>query len=85
MGKTFTSDLAARSYTDEKLGLGRLKVAVMAQKAHLDAVQVRVELKLISLSHFFSHCLIQYGLCNDKKRNVNSRNSAHFPLVVSDG
>ncbi|WP_432210153.1 methyl-accepting chemotaxis protein [Marinobacter alkaliphilus] len=43
MGKTFTSDLAARSYTDEKLGLGRLKVAVMAQKAHLDAVLTRLE------------------------------------------
>lgn len=40
---SFTDDLAARSYTDEDLESGRMKVAVMAQKAHLDAVLSRLE------------------------------------------
>jgi aerotaxis receptor len=43
MGKTFTDDLAARSYTDDDLQLGRIKVAVKAQQAHLDAVLTRLE------------------------------------------
>lgn len=43
MGKTFTDDLAAKSYTDDDLQLGRIKVAVIAQKAHLDAVLTRIE------------------------------------------
>jgi aerotaxis receptor len=43
MGRTFTDDLAARSYTDDDLQLGRIKVAVIAQKAHLDAVLTRIE------------------------------------------
>jgi aerotaxis receptor len=43
MGKTFTDDLAARSYTDDDLQLGRIKVAVKAQQAHLDAVLTRIE------------------------------------------
>ncbi|MEC7814935.1 MAG: PAS domain-containing methyl-accepting chemotaxis protein [Pseudomonadota bacterium] len=43
VGKSFTDDLAARSYTDDNLVLGRLKVAVMSMKAHLDAVLTRIE------------------------------------------
>lgn len=43
MGKTFTDDLAARSYTDDDPQLGRVKVAVIAQQAHLDAVLTRIE------------------------------------------
>ena len=43
MGRTFTDDLAARSYTDDDLQLGRIKVAVIAQQAHLDAVLTRIE------------------------------------------
>lgn len=43
MSKTFTDDLAARSYTDDDLQLGRIKVAVLAQQAHLDAVLTRIE------------------------------------------
>lgn len=43
MGSTFTDDLAARSYTDDHLELGRIKVSVIAQKAHLDAVLTRIE------------------------------------------
>lgn len=43
MGKTFTDDLAARSYTDDNVQLGRIKVAVIAQQAHLDAVLTRIE------------------------------------------
>ncbi|RBW52006.1 methyl-accepting chemotaxis protein [Marinobacter sp. F3R11] len=41
--KSFTDDLAAQSYTDDDLELGRLKVAILAQKAHLDAVLTRLE------------------------------------------
>lgn len=43
MGSTFTDDLAARCYTDDSLELGRVKVSVIAQKAHLDAVLTRIE------------------------------------------
>lgn len=43
LGKAFTDDLAARSYTDDDLQLGRVKVAVLAQQAHLDAVLTRIE------------------------------------------
>ncbi|KAE8547599.1 methyl-accepting chemotaxis protein [Marinobacter nauticus] len=43
MGNTFTDNLAARSYTDDDLQLGRIKVAVRAQQAHLDAVLTRIE------------------------------------------
>ncbi|HBC35221.1 MAG TPA: chemotaxis protein, partial [Marinobacter adhaerens] len=40
---SFTDDLAAKSYTDDELPLGRIKVAVKAQQAHLDAVLTRLE------------------------------------------
>lgn len=40
---SFTDDLAAQSYTDDDRESGRLKVAIMAQKAHLDAVLIRLE------------------------------------------
>ena len=43
MARTFSDDLAARSYTDDDLQLGRIKVAVIAQQAHLDAVLTRIE------------------------------------------
>jgi len=43
MEKSFTDDLAALSYTDDDLPLGRIKVAVRAQQAHLDAVLTRIE------------------------------------------
>lgn len=43
MGNTFTDNLAARSYTDNSLELGRIKVSIIAQKAHLDAVLTRIE------------------------------------------
>ncbi|MDI9246390.1 PAS domain-containing methyl-accepting chemotaxis protein [Marinobacter sp. CHS3-4] len=43
MGKTFTDNLAARSYTDDDLVLGRIKVAAMAQQRHLDTVLTRLE------------------------------------------
>lgn len=43
LDKSFTDDLAARSFTDDDLESGRMKVAVMAQKAHLDAVLSRLE------------------------------------------
>ncbi len=43
MGKAFTDDLAVRSYTDDDLQLGRIKVALKAQQAHLDAVLTRIE------------------------------------------
>jgi aerotaxis receptor len=41
--KSFTDDLAAMTYTDDDLSLGRIKVAVRAQQAHLDAVLTRLE------------------------------------------
>lgn len=43
MGNTFTDDLAARSYTDDSPEIGRIKVSILAQKAHLDAVLTRIE------------------------------------------
>lgn len=43
MEKSFADDLAAASYTDDDLPLGRIKVAVRAQQAHLDAVLTRIE------------------------------------------
>lgn len=43
LSKNFTSDIAARSYTDNSLPLGRIKVAIMAQQAHLDAALTRLE------------------------------------------
>ncbi|NWO07195.1 MAG: methyl-accepting chemotaxis protein [Alteromonadaceae bacterium] len=39
----FADDLAAQSYTDDSLEIGRIKVSVLAQKAHLDAVLTRLE------------------------------------------
>lgn len=41
--KSFADDVAALSYTDDDLPLGRVKVAVLAQRAHLDAVLTRLE------------------------------------------
>jgi aerotaxis receptor len=43
MEKSFTDNLAAMSYTDDDLSLGRIKVAIRAQQAHLDAVLTRLE------------------------------------------
>jgi len=43
LGNTFTDDLAVRSYTGDDLQLGRIKVAFIAQQAHLDAVLTRIE------------------------------------------
>ena len=43
MGKTFTDPLAAKSYTDDRPELGKLKVSMMAQIAHLDTVLTRLE------------------------------------------
>ncbi|MBZ0334021.1 aerotaxis receptor [Marinobacter sp. JH2] len=43
MGNTFTDNLAAESYTDDDMSLGRLKVAILAQQSHLDAVLTRME------------------------------------------
>jgi aerotaxis receptor len=40
---SFSDMLAAQSYTDDSPEQGRLKVAVMAQRAHLDAVLTRLE------------------------------------------
>ncbi len=40
---SFTDTLAAKSYTDDGPEQGRIRVAVMAQKAHLDAVLTRLE------------------------------------------
>lgn len=43
MGQAFMDDLAARTYTDDHLQLGRVKVGIRAQQAHLDAVLTRIE------------------------------------------
>lgn len=43
LGASFTDDLAAQTYTDDDLESGRMKVAILAQKAHLDAVLTRLE------------------------------------------
>lgn len=40
---SFSSDLAARTYTDNDLELGRIKVAILAQRSHLDTVLTRLE------------------------------------------
>lgn len=39
----FSDNLAAQSYTDDDLELGRIKVAVLALRSHLDAVLTRLE------------------------------------------
>ncbi|WP_405417077.1 methyl-accepting chemotaxis protein [Marinobacter flavimaris] len=43
LGASFTDTLAAKSYTDDRPDKGRIKVAVLAQKAHLDTVLTRIE------------------------------------------
>lgn len=43
LGNCFTDDLAVESYTDDGREAGRMKVAILAQKAHLDAVLTRME------------------------------------------
>lgn len=43
LSSRFRDTLAARSYTDDAPELGCLKVAIMAQNAHLDAVLTRLE------------------------------------------
>lgn len=39
----FSSELAAKTYTDDNLDLGRIKVAIKAQRSHLDTVLTRLE------------------------------------------
>lgn len=43
LGTSFTDTLAAKSYTNDRPDKGRIKVAVLAQKAHLDTVLTRIE------------------------------------------
>lgn len=43
MENSFADDIAALSYTDDDLPLGKIKVAVLAQQAHLDTVLTRIE------------------------------------------
>lgn len=43
LGASFTDTLAAKSYTDDRPDKGRIKVAVLAQRAHLDTVLTRIE------------------------------------------
>ncbi|MDI9246393.1 PAS domain-containing methyl-accepting chemotaxis protein [Marinobacter sp. CHS3-4] len=43
LGNTFTDPLAAKAFTDDPLSVGRIKVGVIAQKAHLDTVLTRME------------------------------------------
>ncbi|WP_028670669.1 methyl-accepting chemotaxis protein [Saccharospirillum impatiens] len=41
--KSFKHDLAVKSYTDDARDLGRLKVAIMSEQAHLDTVLTRIQ------------------------------------------
>lgn len=41
--KSFKHDLAVKSYTDDPKDLGRLKVAIMSEQAHLDTVLTRIQ------------------------------------------
>lgn len=41
--KSFKHELAVRSYTNDALDLGRLKVAIMSEQAHLDTVLTRIQ------------------------------------------
>ncbi|MEP4600364.1 PAS domain-containing methyl-accepting chemotaxis protein [Saccharospirillum sp.] len=43
LGKAFKHDLAVKSYTDDTRDLGRLKVAIMSEQAHLDTVLTRIQ------------------------------------------
>jgi aerotaxis receptor len=43
MGGNAGDELAVRAYTDDKLDIGRLKVAIISSQAHLDTVITRVE------------------------------------------
>ncbi|MAD44974.1 MAG: chemotaxis protein [Oceanospirillaceae bacterium] len=51
MGKSFCDDLAARTYTDDPLELGRLKVAVLSQQRHLDTILTRLRLASQEVRH----------------------------------
>jgi len=43
LATSFTDTLAAKSYTDDRPDKGRIKVAILAQRAHLDTVLTRIE------------------------------------------
>ncbi len=43
LATSFTDTLAAKSYTDDHPQKGRIKVAILAQKSHLDTVLTRIE------------------------------------------
>ena len=43
LAASFTDTLAAKTYTDDRPSKGRIKVAILAQKAHLDTVLTRIE------------------------------------------
>lgn len=42
LAQAFKHDLAVKSYTDDSTDLGRLKVAIMSEQAHLDTVLTRI-------------------------------------------
>lgn len=43
LSQSFTDPLAARTYTNDSMEVGKLKVSILAQTAHLDAVLTRIE------------------------------------------
>lgn len=43
LGSSFHDELAALTYTDSRPSLGRVKVGIMSQKSHLDAVLTRLK------------------------------------------
>ncbi|HTN34472.1 MAG TPA: PAS domain-containing methyl-accepting chemotaxis protein [Marinobacter sp.] len=69
LSKSFTSDIAARSYTDNSLPLGRIRVAIMAQRAHLDAALTRLEASSREMQEYSARGLIIASETQETLRN----------------
>lgn len=50
LGHAFSDELAVKSYTDESGGVGKLKVAILSQFAHLSTVITRIESAALAVS-----------------------------------
>ncbi len=76
---SFTDTLAAKSYTDDRLDRGRIKVAVLAQKAHLDTVLTRIEDSAAQVS---SRSKTGMEIAQETQKSLN-RQQAETELVAA--
>ncbi len=51
LSHSFSDDLAVKSYTDDQGQLGKLKVAILSQLAHLGTVITRIENAALNVAH----------------------------------